>query len=96
MLEPNHILVNGISHRHKVQELRDRIRRNRALEPVVSNSLRRVVNQKLPTLPVMIPSNRGFSDKDLMKEARDKMRFNKAHTIHEDVMKYKPKYSSYL
>ena len=92
----NHILNNGISETHKVMELRNKIRRNRALEPVVKDSIRRVVNQKLPTLPILIPSNRGFSDTDLMKESRNKLRFNKAHTRFEDDRKYGIDKKAYL
>ena len=65
-----------------------------------SEPVRRVTsqkyNQKLPVLQNLIANNRGFSDIHQQKEARDKMRFNKAKTRFENDIKYGIDKSGYL
>jgi len=75
--------------RNMYQEKYDKMRRDATKSSMVDRrQVKENYNQKLPFSTVFIPSDRGFDDRDMVKEGRDKVRFNKSKTLFEDKEKY--------
>lgn len=74
-----------------VQQTHENMRRKFA-NPVDKRDVisRGKFNQHLPINPPRVPGNRGFDKHNQVKEANDKVRYNKAYSLHED-KKYTPK-----